>query len=83
MREMTSEERMEMQATILYHLSLAMDDEAAIRISDAEIGNESMMSAIMDDIKTSSDWENDGHYNDDDVRLAIGRVMMKAFHIEV
>ena len=84
MREMTADERMDMQATILYHLSLAMDDDAAIRVADSvNKKGETVMEAIVDDIKTSSDWDNDGHYNDDDVRLAIGRVLMARIGVEV
>ena len=84
MREMTDIEKMDMIGTILYHLSLSMDDEAAIKVADSKMKNgETVMEAVMDDIKTSSDWEDNGHYNDDDVRLAIGRVMMKRLGIEV
>lgn len=84
MREMTSDEKMDMQATILYHLSLAMDDEAAIKVADSKMKNgETVMDAVMEDIKTSSAWEDDGHYNDDDVRLAIGRVIMACLDIEI
>ena len=81
---MTTEEKMDMQATILYHLSLAMDDEAAIKVADAtNHKGETVMESVMEDIMTSSDWENNGHYNDDDVRLAIGRVFMNRFGIEI
>lgn len=84
MRNMTPQELMDMQANILYHLSLSMDDDAAIKIADSKMKNgETVMEAIMDDIKTSSDWEDNGHYNDDDVRLAIGRVLMNRLGVEV
>ena len=84
MREMTDIEKMDMVGTILYHLSLSMDDEAAIKVADSKMKNgETVMEAVMDDIKTSSDWEENGHYNDDDVRLAIGRVMMNRLGIEI
>ena len=84
MREMTPTEKMDMQATILYHLSLSMDDDAAIKVADSKMKNgETVMEAVMDDIKTSSAWEDDGHYNDDDVRLAIGRVLMARLNIEI
>jgi hypothetical protein len=41
------------------------------------------MDAVMNDIKTASDWENSGHYNDDDVRLAIGRVLAKRLGVDL
>ena len=83
MRVMTADERMDMQATILYHLSLSMDDEAAIKVADSKNAKGiTVMDDVMDDIKTSSAWEDSGHYNDDDVRLAIGRVMMKRLGAE-
>ena len=84
MREMTPNEQIDMQANILYHLNLAIGEEAAMKLVDAKVTNgETLMDAVMEDIKTSSDWEENGHYNDDDVRLAIGRVMMKQLHIDV
>lgn len=84
MIKMTPNERMDMEATVLYHLTLAMDDEAAIKVADSKNSKGiSLMEDVIDDIKTSSDWENDGHYNDDDVRLAIGRVFMSRFGVEV
>ena len=84
MRKITPPELMDMQANILYHLSLSMDDEAAIKVADSKMKNgETVMEAVIDDIKTSSDWEDSGHYNDDDVRLAIGRVLMARLDIEI
>jgi hypothetical protein len=74
---------MDMTATILYHLSLSMDDDAAIRMADSvDSSGTTFMEAVIDDIKTTSDWEDSGHYNDDDVRLAIGRVLSKRLGVE-
>ena len=84
MREMTPNEQIDMQAKILYHLSLAMGEKAAMKLVDTKVTKgETLMDAVMEDITTSSDWEENGHYNDDDVRLAIGRIMMKQLHIDV
>jgi hypothetical protein len=84
MRELTPNEQMDMQATILYHLSLCMDDDTAIKIADSVNSNgTTLMDAVIEDIKTASDWENSGNYNDDDVRLAIGRVVAKRISAEV
>ena len=41
------------------------------------------MEDIIDDILTSSDWEDKGDYNVDDIRLAIGRTLMAKLNIEV
>lgn len=84
MREMTVDERVDIQATILYHLSLCMDDDTAIKMVDAvDSDGVTLMDDVIDDIKTASDWENGGHCNDDDVRLAIGRVFAKRLGVQL
>ena len=83
MRTMTAVDRMDMEATILYHLSLTMDSDAAIKVVSATKDGRAFMDDVMDDITTSSEWEDTGHYNDDDVRLAIGRVMMDRLGVEL
>ena len=41
------------------------------------------MDDVIDDVMTSSAWDDEGYYNDDDIRLAIGRTLMARLGIEV
>ena len=84
MREMTRDDRVVMKAVILHHLRLCMDSDSAIKVDDSKNAKGiTVMDDVMDDIKASSAWEDNGHYNDDDVRLAIGRVMTKRLGVEL
>lgn len=46
---------------------------------------EKMLNAVIKDIKETADWSDyeDDEYNSDDVNIAVTRVLMKKFHIEV
>lgn len=90
MRKMTKEERIAIEAevrTILQH-SVSSEYVRYIledRERDEEydyIGN-TFMDDIIDDVMTSSAWDDEGYYNDDDIRLAIGRTLMARLGIEV
>ena len=41
------------------------------------------MQEIIEDVMETSAWEDEGYYNEDDIRLAIGRVLMGRLGIEV
>ena len=43
--------------------------------------DEAFVSAVAEDLEAASAWSYDGSYVDDDIRLAIGRVIMKRFEI--
>ena len=45
------------------------------------IGN-TFMEDVIEDVMRSSAWDDEGYYNDDDIRLAIGRVLMDRLGIE-
>ena len=38
--------------------------------------------SVRQNIEETSAWQDEGYYNDDDIRLAIGRVIMSQFGIE-
>jgi hypothetical protein len=44
--------------------------------------NKTILEDIIEDVLTSSAWDEDGYYNDDDIRLAIGRVLIDRLGIE-
>jgi len=35
---------------------------------------------IKEDVETTSAWEDEGYYNEDDIRLAVGRVLMSCLY---
>jgi hypothetical protein len=78
MRKMTNDERKELDGLIRTMMTKSMDEDSVRRILSIGTswnGNSTLMDHIVDDILTSSAWESDGHYNDDDVRFAIGRTI--------
>lgn len=44
--------------------------------------DDEFLNAVRDDVEETSSWNDDGYYTDDDIRLAIGRVLMWKFGIE-
>jgi hypothetical protein len=42
-----------------------------------------LMDEVIDNVMETSAWEDEGHYNEDDVRLAIGRVLVERLEIEI
>lgn len=57
-------------------LAAAVGQEYAKYILD-----DSSLNEVIDDIETSSAWLEDGYCNDDDIRLALGRVLLKRLRI--
>ena len=45
------------------------------------IGN-TFLEDVIDDVLCSSAWDDEGYYNDDDIRLAIGRVLIERLGID-
>lgn len=88
MRRMNKEERKSLEREISSYLGLATTSEYGRYIlkscdPDDEEESTTIMDEIIDDVLTSSAWEDEGYYNDDDIRLAIGRVIMRRIGIDV
>ena len=84
MREFVGTDRMYLQATILYILSQSMDDDMAIRVADTKDRRGiTFMDAVIKDVAETSAWEAEGVYNDDDIRLAVGRVFADRLGVKV
>lgn len=49
---------------------------------DDDDGSMTFMDAVVDDVLTSSAWEDEGYYSNDDIRLAIGRVLLSRLGID-
>lgn len=90
MRKMTKEERKEIEAAVRMILQNSVSSEYVRcilehREEDEEYGyvGNTFMEDVIDDVMTSSAWDDEGYYNDDDIRLAIGRTLMARLYIEV
>lgn len=61
------------------HLLSFVGEDAANALENCE----EFCSAVRDDILAASGYEELGYYNDDDLKLAIGRVIVRKFNAEV
>lgn len=52
-------------------------------ILEQEDAENTLMEDIIQNVLETSAWEDEGYYNEDDIRLAIGRELMARLRIEV
>lgn len=85
MREMNKEKRKELEFEVTEILRSAVSSEYARYILEQydETSEQTFMDAIILDVMESSAWYDEGSYNDDDIRLAIGRELMARLGIEI
>ena len=60
-------------------LRLATVRDYAVALSESP----AFVDAVRDDVEQTSAWEEEGYFNQRDVRLAIGRVICEKFGVEV
>lgn len=90
MRQMTKEERKVIEAEVRMILQFSVSSEYVRYIleekdndyEDEYIGH-TFMDDVIEDVMCSSAWDDEGYYNEDDIRLAIGRTLMDRLGIEV
>ena len=85
MREMNNEQRKEIEARVCMIMMHSASNEYTRYIlehENEETGS-TFMNDVIDDVMCASAWEDEGYYNDDDIRLAIGRIFMERLGIEV
>lgn len=85
MREMTKTERKEIEVKVTEIMRSATSSEYSRYILEQEegvTGNTFMEDVIKNVIETSA-WEDEGYYNDDDIRLAIGRELVARLGISI
>ena len=88
MREMTKEQRKEIEANIYMIMIHGVSSAYARYIledkgEDDEEYENTFMDDVIEDVMCSSAWDDEGYYNDDDIRLAIGRTLMMRLGMEV
>lgn len=84
MRKMTKDGRKQMERDITEILCSAVGSDYVRYILEdkGEDGeNETFMESVIDDVLECSAWDEAGFYNDDDIRLAIGRTFMSRMNI--
>ena len=83
MRKMTKEEKKLIEIEIAQVMRNAVSsDYARYILEDKGVDDDrTFMEAVIDDVMYASSWADDGFYNDDDIRLAIGRVLMDRLDI--
>lgn len=78
MRKMTREEKREIEREIYQIMRSATGSDYARCILEDKGEEEeyTFMEDVIEDVKCASAWEDEGYYNEDDIRLAIGRVLI-------
>lgn len=79
MRKMSKEDKkiIENEIRMIMQNAVSSDYVRYILEDKGEDGEEdSFIEAVIDDVMCASAWDEEGYYNDDDIRLAIGRVLM-------
>ena len=85
MKAMTVEERKQIEYEVTEIMRSATSSEYARYIleQEDEATENTLMEDIIQNVLDTSAWEDEGYYNEDDIRLAIGRELMARLGIEV
>ena len=84
MRKMEKEEKkiLEIEIEQIMRNAASSDYARYIMKSRVEWDERTFMEAVIDDVMETSAWDDEGYYNDDDIRLAIGRVLIERLEID-
>lgn len=85
MRKMNKEQKKNIEALIYKIMTNAVSADYARYILEKEDSwtEVTVMQEVIEDVMETSAWEEEGYYNEDDVRFAIGRILMARMEIEV
>lgn len=83
-RSMSKEERKEIERLITSILSNAVTSDYAIYMLEEydECTENTLMEDIIKNVLSTSSWEDEGYYNEDDIRLAIGRELIARLDVD-
>lgn len=78
MRKMNQEERKQIEYNVYEIMNYAVSNEYVRYIleHEDEITECTFMDDVIENVMETSAWEDEGYYNEDDIRLAIGRVFI-------
>lgn len=84
MRKMNKEEKkiIENEIRIIMYNAVSSEYARYILEHENEETENTFMDDVIDDVICASAWDEEGYYNDDDIRLAIGRIFMERLGIE-
>ena len=89
MRKMTKEDKkiIENEIRMILMHSVSSDYVRYIlehqeRDEEYELIGNTFMEEVIEDVMCSSAWDDEGYYNEDDIRLAIGRVLIDRLGID-
>ena len=85
MRKMNKEQRTQIELEIAKIMQNAVSSEYSTYILEQEdntTGN-TLMEDIVQNVMETSAWEDEGYYNEDDIRLSIGRELMTRLGVEI
>lgn len=85
MRKMNEKQRAQIELEIAKIMQNAVSSEYSTYILEQEdntTGN-TLMEDIVQNVMETSAWEDEGYYNEDDIRLSIGRELMTRLGVEI
>ena len=83
MRQMNEAERKQIEWLVVWVMTKATGEYYARQILEHESGCGSIfMEDVIEDVMQTSAWNDEGYYNEDDIRLAIGRILMYRLGID-
>lgn len=83
MREMNNEQRKEIEMLTYKIMAGTTSSDYARYILEHTKKRKTFLDDVIDDVMCASAWNDEGYYNDDDIRLAIGRIFMERLKIEI
>ena len=83
MREINNEQRKEIEMLTYKIMAGATSGDYARYILEHTKKRKTFLDDVIDDVMCASSWNDEGYYNDDDIRLAIGRIFMERLKIEI
>lgn len=85
MRNMNNEQRKEIEMLVYKIMMGATSSDYARYILEHEDSwtGITVMQEIIENVIETSAWNDEGYYSEDDIRLAIGRVLMGRMEIEI
>lgn len=83
MREMNNQQRKEIEMLTYKIMAGATSSDYARYILEHTKKRKTFLDDVIEDVMCASAWDDEGYYNDDDIRLAIGRIFMERLKIEI
>lgn len=83
MRKINEVQKKEIKMLINKIMTSAVSSDYASYILEHTKKRKTFVDDVIEDVMCASAWEEEGYYNEDDIRLSIGRVLMERLKIEI